>query len=204
MLLDTILDTLPMAVGVALSPIQIATVVSILLSNNLRKASVFLLGWSAGILAIGILILFIPGLRMLDGDPTPLAAWLRVFLGLGLFVLAWGKWTSRPSSQEDVQPPAFLEKIHSLGSWKTLLMGGALSMLMMESGSASGFKPPQPVAIMPRMSAICSASITSFARRCGWCPAIEPKPTYTGGAPASRKVRSSRGGVHLFSLSKNQ
>lgn len=46
-----LIDTLPIAVGVALSSIQIAAVVSILLSTNDHKASVFLLGWSAGILA---------------------------------------------------------------------------------------------------------------------------------------------------------
>ena len=118
-----------MAVGVALSPIQIATVVSILLSSHVHRASAFLLGWSAGILAIGLLILFIPGLRMLNGDPTPLAGWLRIFLGVGLIVVAWRKWKHRPSTQQAAKPPRFMAKIEAFSPGKILALGIALSML---------------------------------------------------------------------------
>lgn len=76
MLLDTIIDILPMAAGIALSPIPIAAVVSILLATDTQKASAFLFGWTTGILVLGLLVLFIPGLRMLNGDPTPLAGGL--------------------------------------------------------------------------------------------------------------------------------
>lgn len=41
MLLDTITDILPMAAGIALSPIPIAAVVSILLAADTSKASAF-------------------------------------------------------------------------------------------------------------------------------------------------------------------
>ncbi len=70
MLLDTITDILPMAAGIALSPIPIAAAVSVLLANDALKASAFLLGWVSGILAIAILVLSLPGLRMFNGDPT--------------------------------------------------------------------------------------------------------------------------------------
>lgn len=57
MLLDTIADILPMAAGIALSPIPIAAVVSILLAADSGKALAFLCGWSVGILVIAALVL---------------------------------------------------------------------------------------------------------------------------------------------------
>ena len=128
MLLDTITDILPLAAGIALSPIPIAAVVSILLATDTRKASAFLLGWAAGILTVALLVLFIPGLRMLNGDPTPMAGWLRIFLGGALFAVAWRKWQKRPSPETEVEEPTFLAKIDSYSSWKTMILGISLSV----------------------------------------------------------------------------
>ena len=128
MLIDTITDILPMAAGIALSPIPIAAVVSILLAADARKASAFLLGWTTGILAICLLVLFIPGLRLLNGDPTPLAGWLRVVLGAALLVVAWHKWQKRPAPDAKVEEPAFLARIDSYSGWKALILGVTLSV----------------------------------------------------------------------------
>ncbi len=128
MLLDTITDILPMAAGIALSPIPIAAVVSILLAADTSKASAFLLGWTTGILAIGLLVLFIPGLRLLNGDPTPLAGWLRIVLGSALLVAAWRKWQKRPGPETLVEEPKFLAKIDSYNGWKALILGVTLSV----------------------------------------------------------------------------
>ena len=128
MLLDTITDILPLAAGIALSPIPIAAVVSILLAADTAKASAFLLGWAAGILAIGLLVLFIPGLRFLNGDPTPLAGWLRVVLGAALLVVAWRKWQKRPVLETQAEEPRFLARIDSYSGWKALILGGTLSV----------------------------------------------------------------------------
>ena len=129
MLLDTITDILPMAAGIALSPIPIAAVVSILLAGDALKASAFLLGWVTGILAIGILVLSIPGLRMFNGDPTQLAGWLRIVLGGVLLAVAWRKWQQRPSPEAPVEQPKFLTKIDSYNGWKALVLGITLSVL---------------------------------------------------------------------------
>jgi threonine/homoserine/homoserine lactone efflux protein len=80
-------------------------------------------------MAIGLLVLLIPGLRMLNGDPTPLAGWLRIFLGGVLMMIAWRKWRQRPLPQASVEQPKFLAKIDSYRGWKTLLLGVTLSML---------------------------------------------------------------------------
>lgn len=128
MLIETITDTLPMAAGIALSPIPIAAVVSVLLAADARKASAFLLGWITGILSIGLVVLFIPGLRLLNGDPTLLAGWLRIFLGAVLLVAAWFKWRKRPSPHAPAKEPGFLAKIDSYTGGKTMLLGVALAV----------------------------------------------------------------------------
>ena len=128
MVLDTLTDILPLAAGIALSPIPIAAVVSILLTADTGKASAFLLGWAAGILAVAVLVLFIPGLRLLNGDPTPLAGWLRIILGGALLVVAWRKWQQRPAPETQVEEPKFLAKIDSYSGWKTLILGVTLSV----------------------------------------------------------------------------
>ena len=128
MLLDTISDILPMAAGIALSPIPIAAVVSVLLANDALKASAFLLGWVSGILAIALLVLSLPGLRMLSGDPTPLAGWLRIILAGVLLVVAWRKWQQRPSPEAPVVQPRLLTQIDSYNGWKLLMLGITLSM----------------------------------------------------------------------------
>ena len=128
MVLDTITDILPLAAGIALSPIPIAAVVSILLATDTGKASAFLLGWTAGILAVGLLILLIPGLRLLNGDPTRLAGWLRIILGAALLVVAWRKWQKRPPPVSQAEAPRFLAKIDSYNGWKTMILGATLSV----------------------------------------------------------------------------
>ncbi len=128
MIIETITDTLPMAAGIALSPIPIAAVVSVLLAGDARKASAFLLGWVSGILSIGLLVLFIPGLRLFDGDPTLLAGWLRIFLGGALLAASWLKWQKRPAPQTPVEEPRLLAKIDSYTGWNTLILGVTLSI----------------------------------------------------------------------------
>ncbi len=141
MLIDVITDILPMAAGITLSPIPIAAVASILLAANTCRAAAFMLGWAAGILAIGLLVLCIPGLRLLNGDPTQLAGWLRVVLGAALLVVAWLKWQKRPAAETQVEEPRFLAKIDSYNGWKALILGGALAIfnpksLVLASASA--------------------------------------------------------------------
>jgi len=73
-------------------------------------------------------VLFIPGLRLLNGDPTPLAGWLRIALGSALLVAAWRKWQKRPAPETLVEKPKFLAKIDSYNGWKALILGVTLSV----------------------------------------------------------------------------
>jgi hypothetical protein len=57
MLLEAIGGSLPMAIGIALSPLPVASVIILLMTPQARtNAPAFLLGWTAGILAVGFVV----------------------------------------------------------------------------------------------------------------------------------------------------
>lgn len=66
---------------------------------------------------------------MLNGDPTPLAGWLRILLGGVLLIWAWRIWRNRPSSEMRPAKPTFLAGVDSYSGFKTMLMGVTLSAL---------------------------------------------------------------------------
>ncbi len=105
MLIVAIGYSLPMAVGVALSPLPIAAVVTILLSARPTNAPAFLLGWIVGLLLIGVIVFLIPGLDTARGEPTPLSGWIRLMVGGVLLMLAVWQWRQRPSADDPVEAP---------------------------------------------------------------------------------------------------
>jgi len=127
MLLAAIVYSLPMAVGVALSPLPIAAVVTILLSARPNNAPAFLLGWIIGILCIGGIVFLIPGLDTARGEPTALSGWIRLALGGVLLVLAVWQWRQRPSADDPVEAPKVLSKLDSISAGRTVIMGFLLS-----------------------------------------------------------------------------
>lgn len=123
MLIAAIGYSLPMAVGVALSPLPIAAVVTLLISARPANAPAFLLGWMTGILVIGIIVFLIPGLDTASGEPTPLSAWVRLVVGVILLLLAVWQWRRRPSADDPVEAPKVLSKLNSISATKTLIVG---------------------------------------------------------------------------------
>ena len=129
MLLVAIGDSLPIAVGVALSPVPIAAVVTILLSARPKNAPYFLLGWLIGILLIGLVVFLIPGLDTAGGEPTALSGWIRLVIGSVLLVLAVRQWQQRPSVGDPVEVPKVLSKLDAASTMQTVAIGFLLSAL---------------------------------------------------------------------------
>jgi hypothetical protein len=64
MMTEAIGNSLPMAVGVGLSPIPVALVITLLMSAREKiSAPAFLLGWILGILTVGAIVLVLPGIN---------------------------------------------------------------------------------------------------------------------------------------------
>ena len=112
MLADAISSSLPMAVGVALSPIPVAAILVILMSARAAtNAPAFLLGWMAGILTIGLIVSLMPGLLTARGEPTQLSGLTRVALGAALLLLAGHQWRQRPAPEAVGNVPPLLARL---------------------------------------------------------------------------------------------
>ena len=128
MLFAAIAYSRPMAVGIALAPLLIGAVVSILLSARPTNAPAFLLGWVAGILLIGAIVFVLPGLDTARGEPTPLSGWIRLILGGALLVLAVAQWRRRSSAADPVDPPKLLSRLDTNGAVQTVVIGFLLAL----------------------------------------------------------------------------
>lgn len=127
MMLHALAYSLPMALGIALSPVPVVLSASVLLSKQPKNGVLFLLGWTAGILAIGFILFLMPGFETDRGEPTRLTGWFRLALGTGLVFLAIRKWQKRPEEDAITEEPGLLSKLDTSSSGKALVVGFTLS-----------------------------------------------------------------------------
>jgi len=105
-------DILPLAIGVALSPIPIAAVIVMLMTPAARvNGPVFLVVWIASLTLIGVAVFLLPGLETSRGEPTRLAGILRGVLGLVLIGASAWQWRARPRPGAPVPAPPWLARI---------------------------------------------------------------------------------------------
>ncbi|MCQ4121734.1 GAP family protein [Rhodococcus tibetensis] len=120
-------EMLPLAVGVAISPIPIIAVILMLLSKRAGGASAgFGVGWIAGILvATGIVVLLAGGIDTADSDgPSATTSWVKVVLGVLLLLLAGRQWRGRNAHAE---PPKWMQAIDDLSFVKSIGFGFVLA-----------------------------------------------------------------------------
>lgn len=105
---------LPLAAGIAISPIPIIGVILMLLSPNARARSVgFLLGWIVGIVTAVVVFTVIstsmpePGA---DGSNSS-SATMHLVLGVLLLLLAARNWRRRPAVGEVAEAPGWMNAI---------------------------------------------------------------------------------------------
>jgi hypothetical protein len=111
---EAIGGSLPLAVGIALSPIPIIAVVLMLTS---RKAKVngpaFVLGWLLGLGVVGAIVLSLagPAGASTSGSPATWVSWLKLVLGILLLLVALRQFRSRPHGDEQAQMPKWMATI---------------------------------------------------------------------------------------------
>lgn len=99
-------QSLPVAVGVLVSPLPIVAVVLMLVSGRAKaNAFAFLVGWFVAVGAVTLLVALLAGAGSDTEAGTPLwAAIVKIVLGLALLLLAVKQWRGRPRA--GVEPPA--------------------------------------------------------------------------------------------------
>ncbi len=123
---------LPLALGVAISPVPIIAAILMLLSPHARSTSVgFLIGWVAGIAAatvIFVLLVSVAGLGS-TGDPSTAASWVKLLLGVLLLLLGVMQWRKRPKDGETAALPGWMNAVDKMTPAKSLGLGFLLSAL---------------------------------------------------------------------------
>lgn len=123
---------LPLAVGVALSPIPIAAVILMLFTPRARStATAFALGWLLGLGIAATVVLALSGAGDVatddSGSPSTTIGWVKLALGVVLLLLAARRWRNRPRGDETPDTPGWMDTLDHVGSGRSLVLGAALS-----------------------------------------------------------------------------
>jgi uncharacterized membrane protein YhaH (DUF805 family) len=126
-------DLLPLAVGIAISPVPIIAVILMLLAPRAGGASAgYLLGWIVGIVLATSVFTLIVGATAESGEgtgPSTATAIILLLLGIGALALAYGQWRARPKPGAHGALPAWMASIDKVTPVKAVGLGFLLSAL---------------------------------------------------------------------------
>jgi hypothetical protein len=123
-------QSLPLAVGVALSPVPIIAVVLMLTTPRARaNGPAFVLGWLLGLGVVGAVVLALagPGGASEAGQPAAWVSWLKLVLGVLLLLVALRQFRGRPRGDEAAPLPKWMGAIHRFGPGQALGAGAVLA-----------------------------------------------------------------------------
>jgi threonine/homoserine/homoserine lactone efflux protein len=111
---DAIGGSLPLAVGVAISPVPIIAVVLMLTSRRGRvNGPAFVLGWLCGLAVVGAIVLSVAGPAGADSSGSP-ATWvsgIKIVLGVLLLLVAVRQFRGRPASGDSAAMPKWMAAV---------------------------------------------------------------------------------------------
>lgn len=111
-------EFLPLAVGIAVSPAAIIAAILMLLSKRATSTSIgFLLGWLIGIILATSIFTALAGMLQTGGEPSTLSSWIKIVLGVLLFLVGARQWRAR---KEPHDPPKWMAAIEGLTFAKSL------------------------------------------------------------------------------------
>jgi hypothetical protein len=137
--------SLALAIGVALSPVPIIAVVLMLTTRRAKvNGPLFVLGWLAGLAAVGAIVLSIagPAGASSSGSPATWVSWVKVALGLLLLLVAWRQFRGRPGDGARAALPKWMARIDDIRplaacGLAALLAGGNPKNLLLAVGGAA-------------------------------------------------------------------
>ncbi len=125
-------QSLPFAIGVAISPVPIIAIILMLLSSRAgANSAAFLGGWFVGVTGAAVVLLVVAsGAGAGDsGGPSTTAGIVKLVLGLAALALAIKNLRNRPGPDGEAELPGWLKTIQSITPVKSLGLGVLLSAL---------------------------------------------------------------------------
>jgi threonine/homoserine/homoserine lactone efflux protein len=113
---EAIGGSLPLAFGVAISPVPIIAVVLMLTSKRGRvNGPVFVLGWLSGLAVVGAIVLCIAGPSAnSSGSPATWVGWVKIALGALLLLVAVRQFRGRPRSSDATAMPKWMAAVDTI------------------------------------------------------------------------------------------
>jgi len=127
---EAIGQSLPLAIGVALSPVPIIAVVLMLTTSRARaNGPAFVLGWLLGLGVVGAMVLALagPGEASESGQPATWVSWVLLLLGVLLLLVAARQFRGRPREGEEAPLPKWMGAIERFKAGAALGGGAALA-----------------------------------------------------------------------------
>lgn len=146
-------DILPLAVGIAISPVPIIAVILMLsTSRGSVNGPSFLIGWLGGAAIAGTIILVIAdSIGISSGDPSKGAYAFKILLGVVLLFAAFRNWRKRPKEGEEPEMPSWMKTIDKFTWPKSMVFGAVFSAV----------NPKNLILLIAAASAIAQSSISA-------------------------------------------
>ncbi|MFI6813389.1 GAP family protein [Nonomuraea sp. NPDC050328] len=123
-------ELLPLALGVAISPVPIIAVILMLLAPRAGGTSTgFLIGWVAGVVIATVLFAMLAEAVGLEsgGQPSAVVSWIKLLLGVVMLLLAIKQWKARPKEGQAPKLPAWMAAIDKMTPGRSESIGFLLS-----------------------------------------------------------------------------
>ena len=124
-------DFLPLAVGIAISPIPIIGVILALFSARARSNGVaFAVGWVGALVAVSVVVLVVgQSLDIGSEGSSSGRAWLHIGLGVLLVLMAHRYRRKRSADSDEVHLPKWMSRVEGMKPIQSLGLGAALVAL---------------------------------------------------------------------------
>jgi len=121
-------DLLPIAVGVAVSPVAVIATILMLLSKRAGSTSVgFAVGWLLGIvIATVFFVILSSAVSTSDDGPSATVSWIKLALGVLLLTVGVKQWRGRSGEHET---PKWMQAVDEMTAVKGLGLGFALAAI---------------------------------------------------------------------------
>jgi threonine/homoserine/homoserine lactone efflux protein len=139
-------NSLPAAVGVAISPLPIVAVVLMLVSREGRvNGPAFVVGWLLGVGVVGTVVLLVASGAdaSKSGQPADWVSWLKLVLGVLLLLVAARQFRVRPRDASEVVTPKWMSTVDGFTPVRAFAVGVALAavnpknLLLVVAGAAA-------------------------------------------------------------------